>query len=394
MSQATLYVIDDEAAMVDILCEVAELIGLNSVGFTDANRFFSEVDQIHDHSILALDLHMPRMDGIEVLRRLADISNPPAVVLISGQDMGVLHSAEKLGRAHELEILASYGKPIPMQAFSSLLDSHAKGASRTTAVATSQGEFVPTAEDLRDAMAQGQLIPHYQPQVDIKTGAVIGVEALARWRHPDHGMIFPDQFVPLAEQHNLIGDLTRTMLWQAIVQGRAWSDSGHPMVVSVNISASDLTSLTLPEHIDRLLTSGGLDPTLLALEMTESAMMGELVTSLDTLTRLRLNGIGLSIDDFGTGYSSLSHLHRVPFSELKVDRSFISTMADDIEARAIVRTCILLGHELGMTVVAEGVETDAQLGELEEMGCDIAQGYLFTAPLPAGELTTWVESRT
>ena len=190
-----------------------------------------------------------------------------------------------------------------------------------------------------------------------------------------------------------MGELTYWMIRKVAAQAQRWQSAGIPLVVSVNISALDITTLTLPEQLSELLMSNKLDPTLLTLEVTESELMGELVTSLDILTRLRLKGIGLSIDDFGTGYSSLLQLHRVPFSELKIDRCFIAGMTTDAEAYAIVKTCIILGHELGMRVVAEGVETKAQLHELNELECDSAQGFFFSRPVPEKELTAWVSAR-
>jgi EAL domain-containing protein (putative c-di-GMP-specific phosphodiesterase class I) len=189
-----------------------------------------------------------------------------------------------------------------------------------------------------------------------------------------------------------MSELTHWVIDKTVKQVQLWQDAGFTTTVSVNISALDITGLMLPEQLAELLKSNKLNPSHLTLEITESALMGELVTSLDILTRLRLKGIRLSIDDFGTGYSSLSQLHRVPFTELKIDSSFVRNMSHDDEARAIVRTCIILGHELSMRVVAEGVETEENLEFLKQMGCDIAQGYLIARPMPASELMEWVKS--
>ncbi|NOR51168.1 MAG: EAL domain-containing protein, partial [Gammaproteobacteria bacterium] len=216
---------------------------------------------------------------------------------------------------------------------------------------------------------------------------IIGLEALVRWQHKEHGVIYPDHFIPLAEQHGLIGHLTHWVIGKVVQQERQWQEAGIFVTVSVNISAQDITSLTLPEQLAELLADNLLDPTRLILEVTESALMGKLVTSLDILTRLRLKGVGLSIDDFGTGYSSLSQLHRVPFTELKIDRSFVSNMVEDADARAIVKTCIILGHELKMYVVAEGVETKEQFELLKQLKCDMAQGIFFSKAVSAEKIT-------
>ena len=393
MAKSNVCVIDNEPVMLDLLCEVVEQAGLTAHGFTRASHFFEQLSLIESAAILVLDLHMPEMDGIEVMRRLAEIADPPLLILVSGHDVGVLRAAEKLGRAQNLRILASLGKPVQLDQFRALLKPYTPSDNGDQKKTASAVQYRPALTELRTAIRNNQLTPHYQPQLEIATGSIIGVEALVRWQHPDAGLIYPDQFIPLAEQCGLVGELTYWMIHTVAAQLQQWQSAGIPLVASVNISAMDITSLTLPEQLGELLLNNKLDPTLLTLELTESAMMGELVTSLDILTRLRLKGIGLSIDDFGTGYSSLLQLHRVPFSELKIDRCFVGSMSTDAEAHAIVKTCILLGHELGMRVVAEGVETEAQLQELKRLGCDIAQGYLFSRPVPENELMAWVKSR-
>ncbi|MFK5893488.1 MAG: EAL domain-containing protein, partial [Pseudomonadota bacterium] len=191
----------------------------------------------------------------------------------------------------------------------------------------------------------------------------------------------------------LMSELTHWVISNVVQQERQWQKNDLEICVSANISANDITSLTLPEQLVQLLSDNELDPTRLTLEVTESALMGELVTSLDILTRLRLKGTGLSIDDFGTGYSSLSQLHRVPFTELKIDQSFVFNITEDPEARAIVKTCIMLGHELNMLVVAEGVEDQETWDILTQLGCDIAQGYFIARPMPADKLLIWAKAR-
>jgi len=186
--------------------------------------------------------------------------------------------------------------------------------------------------------------------------------------------------------------LSHWVIKNAVLQEQQWLDAELLIPVSINISATDITSLALPEQLAELLDNNKLDPTVLTLEVTESVLMGEQITSLDILTRLRLNGIQLSIDDFGTGFSSLSQLHQLPFSELKIDQSFVSKMLKDSEALAIVKTCILLGHELNMQVVAEGVEDQETWNVLAENGCDLAQGYFIAKPMPNNDLIEWLRN--
>jgi len=386
MNPTTVYVIDDEPELVELLCDVVEISELIAKGFTRASNFFERVTHFEKDAVLVLDLHMPEMDGIEVMRRLAQTDSPPALILISGTDSGVLHAAEKLGRAHNLQIIASMGKPIRIDRFQQLLEQHSGGERAIPQGIAEPTQHKLTAEELRSAINNNELTLHYQPQMNISTDCLVGLEALVRWQHPLLGLIFPDQFIPLAEQNQLMGELTHWVIEQAVRQEQQWQDGGLTTPISVNISAFDITSLTLPEQMTELLNNNRLDPTHLTLEVTESALMGELVTSLDILTRLRLKGIGLSIDDFGTGYSSLSQLHRVPFTELKIDRSFIADITEDDEALSIVKTCIILGHELNMKVVAEGVETVEHLEQLKQLDCDIAQGYYFSKPLSPEEI--------
>ena len=385
MSQRTVYLIDDETEMLEMLSDVVEMTGLLVQAFSRATLFFEQVTEFEDDSILVLDLNMPDMDGIEVIRRLSTMAAAPSLILMSGHDSGVLHAAEKLGRARNLDILAYIGKPINLEKFKNLLTSTVSDIQEQPLRQLSETE--PTFEELQWAISHEQLVLHYQPQIHMLTGKIIGVEALIRWQHPELGLIYPDRFIPLAEDKGMIGGITRWVIEQAVKQKQQWREQGLDILVSVNISAVDITSLTLPEHLAELLADNRLDPTMLMLEVTESALMSELVTSLDILTRLRLKGVGLSIDDFGTGYSSLSQLHRVPFTEMKIDRSFVANITNDDEAKAIVKTCIILGHELHMQVVAEGVETEEQAEILKSLACDVAQGYFYSKPVIADEIS-------
>ena len=393
MAKSTIYLLDDEEALVELHCEVAELAGFNAQGFTRASQFFEQVAEFETGSVMVLDLHMPEMDGIEVMRRLAKMPNPPALILISGHDVGVLLSAEKLCRAHGLEVISSLRKPLSVDTLLQLFEQHIPNANRQTHKDSRLVADDITLVELQHAIRNEQLVLHFQPQIEIATNQLSGIEALVRWQHPEQGLIYPDRFIALAEQNGLMAELTHWVIDKTVKQEQLWQAAGLTTTMSVNISALDITGLMLPEQLAELLKNNELAPTRLTLEVTESALMGELVTSLDILTRLRLKGIRLSIDDFGTGYSSLSLLHRVPFTELKIDRSFVSNMSEDKEARAIVKTCILLGHELSMRVVAEGVEMEEDFALLKQMGCDLDQGYFIARPMPGSELLAWAETR-
>ncbi len=391
MTLKTVYLLDDEPEFLTLLTEVIEQVGLAVKRYSKAIDLFENVSLFETDAILVLDLHLPEIDGIEVMRYLASIKNPPAIILTSGHDIGILHAAEKLGHAQQLEILATLDKPISLDEFRLVLLQYLQRniCSQNNTRNAKVDAF--SVVDFQQALDNNQLILCYQPQVDIKTGQCIGVEALVRWQHPKFGLIFPFQFIPYVEKTGQMAKLTNWVIEHFIQQETQWIAEGYPISVSINISADDITRLNLPEQLTELLTKHRIDPMRLTLEVTESTLMGELITSLDILTRLRLKGIGLSIDDFGTGYSSLSQLHKIPFTELKIDGSFVAEMAQDADAKAIVKTCILLGHELNMRVVAEGIENQQTWDLLTDLDCDIAQGFYIAKPMCGNQLIDWVK---
>ena len=245
--------------------------------------------------------------------------------------------------------------------------------------------------DLRGAVANGELEVYYQPKVGIESNRVEGVEALVRWRHPVRGLIMPDDFIPLAEQTGLIKPLTFFVLQQSLDQLRRWNSNGLNLTVAVNLSARTLHDELLPSAIARILRIARMPPESLQLELTESSIMADRVRSQEVLDELDRMGIAISIDDFGTGYSSLAYLKRLPVQEIKVDKSFVVNMANDENDSVIACSTVELGRNLGLRTVAEGVETLEVLRLLRAVGCDQAQGFYFSHPLPAAELTQWMD---
>jgi diguanylate cyclase len=243
--------------------------------------------------------------------------------------------------------------------------------------------------ELRHAITSGELVLHYQPKVSISTGELVAGEALVRWQHPTRGLIYPDEFIGAVEHTGLISPLTRYLLDTAITQARAWSVAGRPLPISVNLSAHNLLDDQLPDQIAALLVTHGVPAELLVLEVTESAIMTNPDRARRLLQRLHELGVRISIDDFGAGYTSLGQLKALPVSELKIDRSFITTIADDVDDQHIVGSIIDLGHNLGLTVVAEGVETPQALAALAGLGCDVAQGYYYSRPMTHDVFDRW-----
>lgn len=246
--------------------------------------------------------------------------------------------------------------------------------------------------ELRLAIEQDELVLHYQPQIDLRSGLVTRVEALLRWQHPKRGLMMPAQFVSLAEQVGMIDGLSKWVLDAALRQIRLWLDDGREMSVAVNLSAQNLRDSHLPETVARLLNERGVPPSLLKIEITESSLMADPLSALRILSRLSAMGVQIGIDDFGTGYSSLAYLKRLPVDEIKIDKSFVMQMANDDNDHAIVRSTIGLGHDLGLVVVAEGVEDKHTQELLSRLGCDLAQGYFVGRPVPPGDLVRLLQA--
>ena len=250
------------------------------------------------------------------------------------------------------------------------------------------------AGDLRDAVDRHELVLHYQPKVNLRSGRVIGAEALMRWHHPGQGLLMPDRFIPLAERSGLIRSLTVFAIETAVRECRRWIDAGAALTVSVNLSTRDLIDIQLPEDVDKLLKQWRVPASSLELEITESVLMADPTRAREVVSRLGALGVKVSIDDFGSGYSSLGYLNRLAVNDLKIDKSFVLNMIEDAGDAVIVQSTIDLAHNLGLEVVAEGVETQQAYDRLRSMGCDTAQGYFISRPMPGAELVDWVGARS
>jgi EAL domain-containing protein (putative c-di-GMP-specific phosphodiesterase class I) len=242
---------------------------------------------------------------------------------------------------------------------------------------------------LRRGIERGELFLQYQPKIDLKTREVVGVEALVRWQHPDRGMVPPNDFIPLAEHTGLIGPLTMSVLEMALAQVKAWADRGHLIPVAVNISARNLSDEKFADRVKGLLVEHAVTPSLLEVEVTESAVMLEPEKAARILNELHAIGVRIAIDDFGAGYTSLAQLKNLPISELKIDKSFILAMQSNADDAMIVKSMIDLGHSLNMKVVAEGIETAHAVNTLVDLQCDIGQGYHLCRPAVAEAMMQW-----
>jgi EAL domain-containing protein (putative c-di-GMP-specific phosphodiesterase class I)/FixJ family two-component response regulator len=384
-SRPRLLIVDDEPEVVELMVEFAGRAGYDVVSTSSPAEF----DALYDESIgtVVLDLWMPGVDGIELIRRLAGRRSRARLILISGFDERVLESAHNLAASHGLRVLGTLTKPVRLAQLMALLDAD------TATVSTAAHAFEVTLAELQRAFDDDRIVVHYQPQVALRTGEVTGMEALVRWRHTDGRLIPPEMFVQLAEAADLSLELTWRVVEKAASQSAALRGPSD-LTVSVNLPPAALTDIAFPDEVMSRLEGTGLQPQQLHFEITETSVAREPLAALDILTRLRLKGFALAIDDFGTGYSSLEKLRQLPFSALKIDKTFVRRMDRDPPSRAIVENCIELGHDLGLTVVAEGAETASVWDALSETACDLVQGFFVREPAEPEVLAQWLPSWT
>jgi EAL domain-containing protein (putative c-di-GMP-specific phosphodiesterase class I) len=341
--------------------------------------------------LILLDLMMPDMDGIEVLRTLSSLQCKASILLMSGINIRVMETAEKLAHALGLSIAGHLVKPFRL---TELEDALRKHAAQETAVAVEYNPRTVFADEkLRNAVAHDEFVIHYQPQIDLETGNVFGMEALARWQPPNSSLIYPDNFIGRAEALGLIDDLGWLVADHGLADVKQFADERHAAPrLALNVSVHSLRDLRFPDRFVAILKKHDVPAEGVMVEITESGLIDELSRSLDVLTRLRVKSIHLSIDDFGTGYAMMQQLVAIPATELKIDKIFVMNMHANNSDRVMVQKTIEIGHELGMKVTAEGVETREQLDYLRSRGCDSAQGYFFSRPLPTQEMVHWLEA--
>jgi EAL domain-containing protein (putative c-di-GMP-specific phosphodiesterase class I)/ActR/RegA family two-component response regulator len=385
-----IMVLDDEPFMLKLLKHMLAGLGFSAVTTCDSGLAALECIDASESppDLILLDLNMPQMDGIEFVRMLVERDYAGSLVLVSGEDERMLQMAEKLVQAHQITVLGHLRKPVSLEGLVKVMDLW-----RPIRNGPHIAKKIYAVSELRAAIDNNELVNYYQPKVDVATEAVVGVETLVRWRHPTDGMVFPDQFIGLAEAHGLIDDLTHVVLTAAMAQTRAWHKAGLHLRVAVNISMDNLSSVAFADFVADSVRAAGVAPQDVVLEVTESRLMLDQRAPLEILARLRLKRFRLSIDDFGTGHSSLTQLRDIPFDELKIDRSFVHGAWHDETALAMYYVSMALGEQLNMEVVAEGVEDSDDWELVRRTGCDLAQGYFIAKPMPAADLAGWIQSR-
>ncbi|GBF25787.1 putative signaling protein [bacterium MnTg02] len=331
------------------------------------------------------DLNMPELDGVQFLRLLKERDYRGPIAILSGEHEAVVVLAENLATKHELNLVGALRKPLNFEQLDQLVrksEDHLQEYDKT-----SLSDFKEC--DLKAALSGGQIRVFYQPKIETATGRIAGAEALVRWDHPERGIVRPQHFVPLAESSSLIEELTNQVIQTAIEDAARWRKLKINFKVAINLSVDVLYNLNLPDEIAARVDASELDRSQFIFEITESRLLEQDTVPMEVLARLRMMGFDLSIDDFGTGYSNLEHLKEFPFTELKIDQSFVAHATTDHRAKASVEASVSLGKKLGLRLVAEGVETAADWGFIAKMGVDQAQGYLIAKPMPMDALLEW-----
>ncbi|MEO6154827.1 MAG: EAL domain-containing response regulator [Thermomonas sp.] len=390
--ELSFLVVEDHPFQRSMMVEMLENMGVRSIheaadGYS-ALEVMRELGQAFD--VIITDIDMPGMDGMAFIRRLGEAKVRASLIITSGLDQSLLGTIGTMSAAYGMRLLGIVEKPPTSQRFAELIAMHWQVRARPEK--TAQGSPAFTLQEILSGLEAEQFEPFYQPRVELKTRRVKGAEALARWRHPHSGIVLPHAFISILEESGHIAELTWVMLAKSARACRTWRDAGLDLNVSVNISAKLLEDPAIADAITWQVTHQGLETKHMTLEITESAAMNSVGQVLENLLRLRIKGFGLSVDDYGTGYSSLQQLSRIPFTELKVDHSFVMHAVHQEASRLILESSLEMARNLGITSVAEGAETAEDWNLLRKSGCDLVQGYFVAKPMSSTDFSDWVRS--
>ena len=387
-SELRVLVVDDHHFLRTAVQRMLNALGVQDVlqandGHRALDILQGEPPEVID--VVLCDLDMPGMDGMEFLRHLAySHPQPLSIIIMSGLEAAIINSVEKMARAYGLRLLGAVEKPISQVKLAEMLTRHFQPTDDHPVC-----DLHPcTLDEILAGVENKQFEPFFQPKLDLRNHHVVGAEALARWRHPRHGLLEPRDFIHVLESSEQMDTLTFFMLQETAMASHLLHELGHNIVLSVNLSLTTLNDPTLAERITETIHSAGVEPRNIILEITESVTRTDSAAALENLARLRMRGFGLSIDDYGTGASSMQQLTRMAFTELKIDATFIQGMSGNHAQRVLVESCIDMAHKLQAKCVGEGVENEGDWQLLQELGCDYAQGYHLARPM---DLTALLE---
>lgn len=385
-------VVEDHEFQRSVMVEMIEGLGARGVHEASDGRsaleMVRELDQPFD--VIVTDIDMPDMDGMAFIRNLSQAQVGASLVITSGLSRSLLDSVETMCRAYGVRLLGTIEKPASPEQLAEKFRLHWPASARPERTRAATSSF--TLEEVLQGLHDEQFEPYFQPTVHLASGRVSGAEALVRWRHPTKGIVLPYAFIGLLESQERMGELTWTMLAKSAACCRAWRDAGLDLNVSVNLSVTLLNDASIADAITWQVRNQGLEPSHMVLEVTETSAMSEVGVVIENLARLRMKGFGLSIDDYGTGYSSMQQLTRIPFTELKIDRSFVSHAVHQESCRLILESSLEMARRLRIASVAEGAETQADWDLVRAVGCDYAQGYFIARPMPADRFPVWVRT--
>jgi EAL domain-containing protein (putative c-di-GMP-specific phosphodiesterase class I) len=389
-AELTFLAVEDHEFQRDMLLKLLARLGATRISTAADGREALNIIKVAAPQIdvIISDLDMPGMDGLEFMRHLGKTQIPVAIILVSALESMLLDSADAMSRAYGVKILGVIQKPITAQKLLVLIERHERVDAKAETRPFTEHPIV--LSEILQGMENDEFEPFYQPKVELATGRIKGAEALARWRHPELGVLSPSAFIRILEEANAIDPLTWIILRKSAKFCDEWrSSTSLDVNVSVNLSMRSLADVHLATRITDLVRGANLDPRHMVLEVTESATHTDIGLVLENLSRLRMKGFGLSIDDFGTGYSSMQQLARIAFTELKIDQSFVAHASTQQSARVILESSLDMAKKLNICSVAEGVEAQQDWDLLRFLGCDLAQGYFVAKPMDGAALLKW-----
>lgn len=360
---------------------------------TEAENGRIALDMLSDKSrridISFVDLNMPDMDGIELIRHLANRDYQGGIVLISALGSALLFSVETMSKAYGIKLLGTFEKPATPELLQEMISRYRPGEQRADREQDALPSF--TVEQVLQGLREGQFEPFFQPKVELATGKVKAVEAFARWRHPHYGLLLPASFLPVLEAGGQMEELTWEIIRHCVKACRTWHERGLMLSVSINLAAAGLDEPGLTERILAHLEEQGIDPSYITFEITELMAMTDSPVCLENLARMRMRGFGLSVDDYGTARSNMQQLLRIPFLDLKIDRSFVAGAGTNEHMRLALSSSLDLARKLRRNSAAVGVETREDWDLLRDLGCTYAQGYYIARPMEREAVPEWVE---